>query len=115
MQVPAAAKHHGRVLRAEKGYHLVDHVIDIEPRLLDVGLVRERANALDHLTRPIAILDDPLAGRGALRPGRDFAVEPAQAGLGVGGDGGEGWLTSCAIEAVSSPKVVTRVACARSI
>ena len=43
----------------EKEYYLFDHVIDIERRLSNVGLVRERADALEYLTRPIALADDP--------------------------------------------------------
>ena len=70
----------------------------------------------DHLARPIAIFDDPLQGAARFVQVGSSAVEPAQAGLGVGDDGAaSGWFTSWAIEAASAPKVVTRVTCARSV
>jgi len=45
--------------------------------------------------------------RAAFRSGSS-AVEPAQTGLGIGTTAASGWFTSWAIEAVSSPSVVTR-------
>ena len=69
--------------------HLVDDFIDVERRLLIGSLVDQRADALDHFARPVAVLDDGLhrAAR-FLQVGR-VAVEPAQAGCGVGDDGGQ--------------------------
>src|ERR1700693_5468706 len=64
-------------------------VIDVERHLLKAGLVRERPDAPDHLTRPIAVVDNPFhrAARG-VQVG-SLAVEPPQTGLAVGDDGGE--------------------------
>ena len=50
---------------------LINDVIDVERRLLSVGLFHERTDAPDHLTRPIAVPDDPLDERRA-RPGWEF-------------------------------------------
>ena len=73
----------------EKEYCLFDHVIDIERHFSDVGLVRERADALEHLTRPIALVDDPPQGLARFAQVGSFAIEPAQASRGIGDDGGE--------------------------
>ena len=73
----------------ENERHLFDHIIDIEGHLLDVGLVRERADVPYHLIRSIAIHDDLLQGVARLAQVGIFAVEKEQAGLGVSGDGGE--------------------------
>src|SRR3981081_4366411 len=51
-------------------------------------LVRERPDAPDHLTGPIAVVDDPFH-RAARCVQVGTAIEPAQTGLGVGDDAGE--------------------------
>ena len=76
-------------LTLHQGNDLVDDVIDIEQRPLDRGLVRERTNVPDHLGCPIALLDDLFHGAARFVQVGSPAVEPAQAGLGVGDDGSE--------------------------
>ena len=68
---------------------LVDDFIDVERRFPIGGLVHERADALDHFARPIAVLDDRLQGAARFVQVGRVAVEPAQACGGVGDDGGE--------------------------
>jgi len=67
----------------------LNDVIDVKRCLLDVGLVRERPDAPDHLTRPNCVVYYPFHGAARCVQVRSSAVEPAQTGLGVGDDGGE--------------------------
>jgi hypothetical protein len=76
-------------LTPHQGDDLANDVIDVERRSLGVGLYRQRADTLDHLHRPIAIVDDPLQGATRFNQVGSSAIEPAQAGLGVGDDCGE--------------------------
>src|ERR1700722_3310468 len=69
--------------------NLSDNVIDIERYLLDVSLVRERPDAPDHLTSPIAVVYYPFHRAARCVQFGSFAVEPAQTGLRVGDDAGE--------------------------
>src|SRR6202162_5540260 len=64
-------------------------VIDVERHLLKAGLVRERPDAPDHLTRPIAVVDNPFQRSARCVRVGSSAAEPAQTGLGVGDDTGE--------------------------
>ena len=68
---------------------LVDDFIDIERRPLIDGLVDQPADALDHLARPVAVLDDGLHRAARLVQVGRVAVEPALTGCGVGDDGGQ--------------------------
>src|ERR1700692_180018 len=85
-------------------------VIDVERHLLNIGLVRERPDAPDHLACPIAVIDNPFHRAARCVHVGSSAAGPARA---VRPWGGSGWFTSWAIEAASSPKVVTRTTCAR--
>src|SRR5260370_13514530 len=76
-------------LTLHQGDNLLDDVIEVERRRLRVGLFRERTDATDHLSRPLGALDDVLSGATRFVQVGSFAVEPAQASLGVGDDGGE--------------------------
>src|ERR1700726_2338205 len=69
--------------------NLSDNVIDIERYLLDVSLVRERPDAPDHLTSPIAVVYYPFHRAARCVQFGSFAVEPAQTGLRVGDDASE--------------------------
>ena len=51
---------------------LLDDVVEVERRLLNVGLVRKRADAADHVARPDAVVDDPFHRAPRSRPGRQF-------------------------------------------
>ena len=66
-------------------------VVDVQPGGLRIGLLRERANPLDHRARPVAIPDDELHSGPCLRQVRHRAGEPPQTGIAVVDDGGE-WL-----------------------
>src|SRR5882672_8598494 len=68
-----------------------DDVIDVERHLLNVGLVRERPDAPDYFTRPIAFIDDPVHGGARFVQVGGTAVEPTPAGRRGIDDGGE-WL-----------------------
>src|ERR1700676_2960241 len=68
---------------------LPDDVIDVERDLLNAGLVRERPDAPDHLTRPISVVYYPFHRAAHCIQVGSFAVEPPQTGLRVGDDGGE--------------------------
>ena len=73
----------------QQGDHLVDDFIDVERHFLIGGLVDQRADALDHFARPVAVLDDGLHRAARLFQVRRVAVEPALAGRGVGDNGGQ--------------------------
>jgi len=91
----------------------LESAIDVERHELRSGFPGQCAQTADHVTRAVGILYDlhrRLAGRVAIRR---HAVQPAQAGTAADAMAASGWLISWAIEAASSPKVVTRAACAR--
>ena len=67
----------------------LDAVTDVELGQLRPGFLGQRPKALDHVARPIAILDDCLHRSARLFQVGSLAAKPAQAGLGVGDDGGE--------------------------
>src|SRR5258705_12426276 len=76
-------------LTLHQRYSLLNDVIDLERHLLIAGLVRERPDSPDYLTRPSAVVDDPF-NRAARRAQVGIpAVEPAQTGLGVSYDARE--------------------------
>src|SRR5262249_48598809 len=63
--------------------------IDIEHRLLGIGLLRERTDAPDHRGGSIASLDDRLRAPTRFLELRGVPVEPLQAGLRLNNDGSE--------------------------
>src|SRR5260370_1086421 len=73
----------------QKRRHLVDDFIDVERRPLRVGLLQEPAHALDYVSRPVTILDDPFDGAPHIIKIRRFMAKKAQASLPVGDDGRE--------------------------
>jgi len=76
-------------LTLHQRYSLPNDVIDVERHLLIAGLVRERPDSPDYLTRPIAVVYDPF-NRAARRGQVGIpVVEPAQTGLGVSYDARE--------------------------
>src|SRR5882672_3267392 len=68
---------------------LPDDVVDIEWHLLNVGFFREPPDAPDHLTRAIAVFDNPFHRATCSVQVGSSAVQPAQTGLRVGNDAGE--------------------------
>ena len=68
-------------LTLHQGNNLINDVIDVERRLLNVGPFCQRADTLDDLACAIAVIDNPLdrAARGVQVGGS--AVEPAQTGF----------------------------------
>jgi len=69
----------------------------------------------DDLGGAIAIADHEAArNRAPRRVAGHVAIEPAQACIAVGDDGSKRLLTSWAMEAVNSPSIRTRAACAKS-
>src|SRR6202047_1760275 len=68
---------------------LLEDVIDVEWHLLDAGLLGQRPDALYHFTGAIPVVYDPFNRTARCVQVGSSAVEPAQAGLGVGDDGGE--------------------------
>src|ERR1700722_2882313 len=67
----------------------INGVIDIERRSRGVGFGHERTYSPDYLARTIAIFEDPLHGTACFGQVWCFALEPAQAGLGVRDDAGK--------------------------
>src|SRR5258707_15586334 len=86
-----------------------DDVIDVERHLLNVGFVRERPDAPDYLTRPIAFVDDPVHGGARFVQVGGTAVEPTPAGRRGINDGGERLFHSWALGGVRLRHGPTRV------
>ena len=66
-----------------------EEVTEIQRRHADVGLLRERTDAPNDLTRSSAVPDDSLEGGVRLANVGRVAIEPAQAGRGIVYDGAE--------------------------
>src|SRR5260221_10312523 len=71
---------------------LPDDVIGIEWHLLNVGFFRERTDTPDHFARPITVFDNPFHRATRSVQVGSSAVQPAQTGLRVGNDAGEGLI-----------------------
>ena len=70
----------------QQGHHLINGIVDVERHLLGVGFFQQAADPLDHLARPVAILDDPFHRAADVVEVRCFAAKKAQARLAIGDD-----------------------------
>ena len=78
-------------------------------------LLNSARNRDDHIRRSVAVADRaPRRLARAVDVGRIGRQHP-QTGAGVGDMPDSGWLTSCAIDAVRAPRLVTRATCASSV
>src|ERR1700731_3846263 len=68
-------------------HSLAHDLIDIKWHHLRIGFFYQSADASNHLTRPMAVPDDPLYGGVRFVEVGGFAIEPAQACLRVSDDG----------------------------
>lgn len=89
-------------------------LIDIQPRLLNLGFPQERSDATNNFARPIPIAYDPPGSSSSLVDIGQFASQPTEARAAVVDDCRKRLVDSCAMEAASSPIVMTRVTWASS-
>src|SRR5262247_3234604 len=94
--------------------HLFNSLVNVHLRLLRTRLPHKRSNPVYDITRSFSIAGDQLGRFAHLFEVGHVTREPAQAKLGVGHDGRKRLVISWAMEAVSSPIVLTRFMCARS-
>ena len=77
-------------LGADERQHFPDGVVDVEPRQFRPGFPGERSQAADDVARLVAAPQDARDRVPRFVKIRLLAVQPSQAGVGVGRDGGEG-------------------------
>jgi hypothetical protein len=69
-----------------QGNNLINDVIDVEGRLLNVGPFCQRADTLDYLACAMAVVDNPLDRAARRVKVGSSAVEPTQTGFRIGAD-----------------------------
>ena len=94
--------------------NLHDCFVDSKFFLLHRRFLGEIVNSAHNIGGPLAVADDTVDRLPGLFHIWRLTVEPAYSVFSIRKQGARGWLTSWAIEAVSSPIVVTRFACASS-
>ena len=74
---------------AHQGHHVVDQVVEQERAALDVALLEEGAQMLDHLARVLIREDDILEDLAQIALAVLARGDEAKAGLGIGADRGQ--------------------------
>jgi hypothetical protein len=92
-----------------KGEHLLCGFVGVDLLMRRLFLSERRPDVLNHLTGPMAFVDDVLqVGANFIDIGR-FVLQPVERALPHTTMAAKGCRISCAIDAVNSPAVATRL------